>query len=173
MLLVVRNLMTNLPVQTSINCEPCDCIPLLLNQRRVILHPFRHGVRRCDEIVEVIDVEIPHHTAKQSLQFLVPFARSLVQHLPNFPWHRITILFPIRSGSEPCDPRSPLHLTRTHDASPCWPQSPPCTSETPVPTQTPSQQPNPRRIAFLKGHMRPVGRGFTFPCSVIPKFRSS
>src|ERR1700728_3345514 len=31
-LLAIRNLITNLPVQTSIHCESCEGVPLLLNQ---------------------------------------------------------------------------------------------------------------------------------------------
>src|SRR5580704_9778657 len=81
MFLPVRNLVTNLPIQTPTNCEPCDGVSLRLNQRRVMLHPLRHRVRRCDEIVEVICVEVPHQATEDILQFLVPFAGSFVQHV--------------------------------------------------------------------------------------------
>src|SRR5271157_322786 len=80
-LLAIRNLVANLPINALIDREPREVVALLLNQGGVLLHPRWHRIRRSDEVVEVIDVEIPHQTAIDPFQFVVTFARVLVQHV--------------------------------------------------------------------------------------------
>ena len=66
MLLIVGNLVANLPINAAVNDKSFERVFLLLDQRVVASNPFAQRICSQDEVIKIISVEMIHQTPEYS-----------------------------------------------------------------------------------------------------------
>src|ERR1700733_7797725 len=79
-LLLIRNLATDLPVRTLRNDKSFQMGLLLASQRRVLPNPFAQGVGRLYKIIKIVPAEVLLQTSEYSPELVIALARCFVEH---------------------------------------------------------------------------------------------
>ncbi len=79
-LLVVRKLIADLPIDTFVHHKSFKGGFLVSGQCPVSPNPCRQGIRCRHKIIKVVPVELPHQAGEYFLQFCVAFLCCFVQH---------------------------------------------------------------------------------------------